>query len=571
MAKIKVAPQEPAAQAGPPAAAVAPSLEQAAIQRVVDLLDAHYSLLYIVSSEEPRVEASLQKAGDRARIKRSVTPWSLSRGFVRPWPLESPGTSEVGDSSGGAASPVEALRKIEEAANEGLATLFVLRDFDAFMDDPEVRRLMRDLATRLHESECAIVVLSATLKVPPDLDKDLTVIDWPLPDGPVIARLAAIVASQAPSGQQRAMQEAARSPELIEACRGLTFVEIGNVLTSCAVTDGVLSIGRILDEKRNIVRKSGILDIEASKTPIETVGGLDVFKKWIGDRRRAFGPEAHAFGIKTPRGVLIVGPPGGGKSLSARATASLWNMPLLSLDMGRLFGGVLGETEGHMRRAIQLAESTAPCILFVDEMEKGFSNAMGGGDAGTAARTFGTFLKWMSDHQAPVFVVATANDITALRPELLRKGRFDEIFFVDLPNSIERQAIFEVHLRLRGRDPAQFDLAQLANSTPGFAGSEIEAAIDAGLHAAFIENARPLTTNDVLKACSETYPISKTMADQINALRAWANGRARKASSNPVGAKVAGRSAALQDAPSGPEGDDLATDLATDDNPDGPN
>jgi SpoVK/Ycf46/Vps4 family AAA+-type ATPase len=256
-----------------------------------------------------------------------------------------------------------------------------------------------------------------------------------------------------------------------------------------------------------------------------------VLKDWLVKRSAAFTAEARAFGLPAPKGVLLLGVQGCGKSLCAKAVASQWRLPLLRFDMGRMFGSLVGSSEENVRRAIAVAESVAPAILWVDEIDKAFAGAQGSGasDGGTTARVFGTFLTWLSEKTAPVFVVATANDISQLPPELMRKGRLDEIFFVDLPAEAERAEIFRVHLAKRGRDPEAFDLATLATAATEFSGAEIEEAINSALYEAF-SDAGELTTDHILGAIRETVPLARTMDEQISRLRAWADGRARNAS-----------------------------------------
>ncbi|OYT75045.1 MAG: ATPase, partial [Armatimonadetes bacterium JP3_11] len=263
-------------------------------------------------------------------------------------------------------------------------------------------------------------------------------------------------------------------------------------------------------------------------------GGLDLLKEWLRKRRASLSREAREFGLPAPKGVLLLGVQGTGKSLSAKAIANLWGLPMLRLDVGRVFGSLVGASEANMRAAIRTAEAVAPCILWIDELEKGFAGVQGSGvsDSGTTARVFATFLTWMQDKRAPVFVVATANDVSQLPPELLRKGRFDEIFFIDLPTLPEREQIFAIHLRKRKRDPAQYDLKTLARATEGFSGAEIEQVVIAGLFTAF-DAGRELTTEDMLDEVRHTVPLSVMMREEIEELRTWAQLRTRPASSPP--------------------------------------
>jgi len=260
---------------------------------------------------------------------------------------------------------------------------------------------------------------------------------------------------------------------------------------------------------------------------------MDLLKEWMGQRTSSFNEEAKRYGLPEPKGILLLGVQGCGKSLIAKSIASLWKLPLLRLDVGKIFAGIVGSSEENMRKAIRVAESVAPCILWIDELEKGFSGTQSSGqsDGGTTSRVFGTFLTWMQDKKAATFVVATSNDVTALPPELLRKGRFDEIFFIDLPSAEERMAIFNIHLRKRKRNPDDFDLARLAAATPGFSGAEIEACVVDALYDAFDDDGKELTTDSIVQAAHHTVPLSMTMRERIEDLREWANTRARLASS----------------------------------------
>jgi SpoVK/Ycf46/Vps4 family AAA+-type ATPase len=310
--------------------------------------------------------------------------------------------------------------------------------------------------------------------------------------------------------------------------------EAENVFAKIIVKDERLSgddVNEVFAEKQQIIRKSGLLEYYATSERFSNVGGMSVLKDWIDKRAVAFTPEARAFGLAAPKGILMLGVQGCGKSLCAKAVSNQWQLPLLRFDMGRMFGSLVGSSEENVRRAISVAESVAPAILWVDEIDKAFAGSQGSGatDGGTTARVFGTFLTWLSEKSAPVFVVATANDISQLPPELLRKGRLDEIFFVDLPSREERIEVFRIHLQKRGREAAAFDLGALADHSKDFSGAEIEEAINSALYDAFYAR-KELNTEHVLTALGQTVPLAKTMDEQINRLRSWAEGRARNAS-----------------------------------------
>lgn len=287
----------------------------------------------------------------------------------------------------------------------------------------------------------------------------------------------------------------------------------------------------VLQEKRQIIRQTQILDFYPASERISDIGGLDNLKEWLLRRGGAFSERAQQYGLPHPRGLLLVGIQGTGKSLTAKAIAHHWHLPLLRLDVGRLFAGLVGESESRTRQMIQVAEALAPCVLWIDEIDKAFSGLDGRGDSGTANRVFGTFITWLAEKTSPVFVVATANNVQSLPAELIRKGRFDEIFFVGLPNQTERQAIFEVHLsRLRPQSLKNYDLERLAYETPDFSGAEIEQTLVEAMHLGFSHD-RDFTTEDILEAASQVVPLAKTAQDQIEQLQSWAAaGRARPAS-----------------------------------------
>jgi SpoVK/Ycf46/Vps4 family AAA+-type ATPase len=311
--------------------------------------------------------------------------------------------------------------------------------------------------------------------------------------------------------------------EVAEAALGLTESEARQVFDKTSVRDKKFSIPTILQEKKHIIRKSGILEFYEAKVGMESVGGLPNLKSWLAKREASFNQKARDFGLPSPKGILLLGVPGCGKSLAAKAISSGWQMPLLRLDVGKVFGSLVGSSEENMRRAIQTAEAVAPAIMWLDELEKGFSGtkSSGSSDGGTTARVFATFLTWLQEKTSPVFVIATANDVSQLPPELLRKGRFDEIFFVDLPNRKERVDILRIHLQRRNRDPENFDLGRLVEASAGYSGSELEEVIVTGLYNAFDEGGgdTDITTEGLLAAMTEVIPFSQTMRERLSGMR----------------------------------------------------
>jgi ATP-dependent 26S proteasome regulatory subunit len=376
------------------------------------------------------------------------------------------------------------------------------------------------------------------LCIPPDLEKEVTIVDFPLPsEDEIRAVLDKMVETNAAAGGRvRIDLDSLGRERLVKAALGLTLNEAENAYARSMVNDGVLDaadVDVVLEEKRQTIRKSGLLEFVNVDVSLDDVGGLQNLKRWLSKREGSWLDQAAAYGLPAPRGVLITGVPGCGKSLTAKAIAAAWELPLLRLDIGRVFAGLVGSSEQNMRTAIRTAEAIAPCVLWIDEIEKGFSGVGGaGGDGGTSSRVFGSFLTWMQEKTKPVFVMATANNINALPPEFLRKGRFDEIFFVDLPTRAERRQIWELHVAKRVRGEAAgvvsndaTALETLADQTEGYSGAEIEQAVIIGLFDAFADR-RSLTLADLERAVANMVPLSVTQAEQIAAIREWAALRA---------------------------------------------
>jgi SpoVK/Ycf46/Vps4 family AAA+-type ATPase len=489
------------------------------LEELVTYIRARYPLVYLLSVEEQRALDDLERFA-RAEGKGLVV-WSQARGATGKG--MSAGTAQ-GD-------PLAILTAIPGLPDN---TLVVLLDFHPFLGDSGVVRHLRELGRELEATRTTVLLLSPVLNLPVELQKEMVVVDLPLPGHELLERTYQEILAALPADIAVTLQPA-DAEKLISSAQGLTLKEFSNVLAKTLVSNGRIdrsAVDGVNSEKRQIIRKSGILDFYPAAKSFESIGGLENLKAWLLSRGRAFTDEARTFGLPWPRGILIVGVQGCGKSLTAKAVANQWRLPLLKLDMGRLFGGLVGSSEESMRRAIQLAESTAPGVLWIDELEKGLSGlgSSNVSDGGTTARVIGTFLTWLQEKTQPVFVVATSNDISALPPELLRKGRFDEIFFVDLPARVERREIFRIHVKRRGRDPERFDLDALASSTAGYSGAEIEEAVVSGLYRAF-DLRRELESADLLAAAQETVPLSVVMDERITALREWAKFRTRPASS----------------------------------------
>ena len=502
------------------------------------LIRARYPILYILSSEEARVQNLV--LGIATKRQKKVFEWSVTTGIV-------PAGTSIQSQKHRNAPTKDPLMALDQVIDQVEPAIFIFKDFHPFLtkNNFAVVRKLKEIALHLKNSYKTIILIAPTLEIPTELEKEITVLSHPLPSRDELSSLLdKIIEDVKKFPQVKIELDDAGRERLLQAALGLTLAEAENVFAKIIVQNERLTgshVNEVFAEKQQIIRKSGLLEYCATQETFEHVGGLAVLKDWLQKREQALTAEARAFGLPAPKGILLLGVQGCGKSLCAKAVSGLWQLPLLRFDMGRMFGSLVGSSEENVRKAIAVAESVAPAILWVDEIDKAFAGSQGSGstDGGTTARVFGTFLTWLSEKTAPVFVVATANDISQLPPELMRKGRLDEIFFVDLPVEEERTAIFKIHLSRRNRPPEKFDLTALVAQSNNFSGAEIEQAIISALFDAFSVQAE-LTTAHVLEALRQTVPLSKTMDEQISRLRAWADGRARNAS----GARpVPGRSA----------------------------
>jgi ATP-dependent 26S proteasome regulatory subunit len=491
------------------------------------LIRARYPLIYLVSWEEQRLDAILDETA--RRHGKALLGWSVTKGLRRLGGARTP-------SPEGARDPIEALAAVEKLTEPSLV---VLKDFHPFLNDPTVVRALRELAQALKSTYTTVILLSPVLQIPTELEKEVTVLDVPMPSARELLDLLKEIAEVVRRGNRAVVDLRKEDAEqLVKAAQGLTLSEAENAFAKAIAADQRLSkddLHLVLDEKRQVIRKSGLLEYYPTEESLANVGGVENLKTWLARRGGAFSEPARRFGLPEPKGLLLLGVQGCGKSLTAKAIASSWRMPLLRLDMGRIFSGLVGSSEENLRRAIRVAESVAPVVLWVDEIEKGLSGSGSSGqsDGGVTARVFGAMLTWLQEKTAPVFVVATANRIDLLPPELLRKGRFDEIFFIDLPAAAERREILRIHLARRGRDPSGYDLDALARAAEAFSGAELEQAVVAALYDAFAEG-RELAPPDVERAIRETVPLATTMREDIGRLREWARTRTRAASSVPA-------------------------------------
>ncbi len=491
-------------------------------EKEIDILvRARYPLIFIVSYEEERVFRFLDRFAQEQNKQLMV--WSVTTG------MRKAGENRVDDAT---RDPLAALTYIERQTGP---IVFFFKDFHPYLTDPAVTRKLRDLVENLKSTYETLICVSPNLNVPVDLEKDVAVVDFDLPDRETVNGLLDNIVKTVSQKKNIKVDISADTREkLINAALGLTVNEVENAFARAIVADNAFDardIDLVLEEKKQIIRKTGLLDYFHTDESINSVGGLDSLKDWLAKRALAFTQKAKDFGLPEPKGILLVGVQGCGKSLTAKAVSNLWKLPLLRFDVGKVFSGIVGSSEENMRRAIRTAESIAPVILWIDEIEKSLSGVQSSSfsDAGTSARVFGSFITWLQEKNKPVFVIATANNIKMLPPELLRKGRFDEIFFIDLPSAGERETIFAIHLKKRKRDPGAYDLGALAAASEGYSGAEIEQAIISALFDAFVAD-RDLTTEDIRKSLQSSIPLSRTMREDIAALREWASTRTVRAS-----------------------------------------
>lgn len=507
-------------------------MENKTVLQLSRLFRARFPYIYITTWEEDRAISLIKKIAKSEkliRVTREVYIWTQTNGFV----LD-------GQKMDGTNSPDKAIDFIRECNKNAV---FIMCDFHVYFGvkgrqvDYNVVRRLRDNISDLKTSKFRknVIFLASELLIPETMQKEITIVDMPLPTlDEIKTKLEKMVAQNAQIDTSGL--DAEGKERLCKAAMGLTLQEAENAFALAMVNDGKIDgqdLGIILSEKMQVIKKTGILEFINTDIKIEDVGGLENLKNWLKKRNNSWSESAKKYCLPAPKGVLITGVPGCGKSLTAKAMSAAWQLPLLKLDFGKIFSGIVGSSEENMRKAIKTAEAVAPSILWVDEIEKSLSGMSSSGDSGTSSRIFGTFLTWMQEKTAPVFVIATANNISSLPAELLRKGRFDEIFFVDLPTQNEREEIFKLHLkkRLKDKDVASKLVLddelykQLAQMTEGFVGAEIEQVVITALYEAFF-NKRPLEFSDLTNTIKNVVPLSVTQKEQILSLRQWANIRA---------------------------------------------
>ncbi len=486
------------------------------------LIQAQYPLIYLVTAEEDRAEKEIATIAQTKHSPRKMYVWTLTHGMV-----------EYGQARTTQHNTISPEAAIEWTTRQKEPGIYVFKDLHPFKDSAAVTRWLRDAIASFQGTQKAIVLMSPIQQVPIELEKEVVVLDFALPD---LASLDRVLSGQLDRTRQNRLSAEGRE-KLLKASLGLTKDEAEKVYRKAYVKRGKITeaeVDIVLSEKKQLIRRNGILEFIEEDETIDSVGGLEELKGWLVQRSGAFSERARGYGLPQPKGMLILGVPGCGKSLIAKTTSRLWGLPLLRLDMGRVYdGSMVGRSEANLRGALKTAESISPAILFIDELDKAFAGTSGSADSdgGTSSRIFGSFLTWMQEKTSPIFVMATANRVERLPGEFLRKGRFDEIFFVDLPTQSEREAVFKIHLSKRNRDLDRFDLEQLAKVADGFSGAEIEQALIAAMYDAFAQD-REFTQLDIIAAIKATLPLSRTMTEQVTALRDWARQRARPAAAS---------------------------------------
>ena len=484
-------------------------------------LKARYPIIYINTIEEDRVEYVIRK-NIKTNLNRSIYSWDFVDGY----------TNNPNNEGFAKRNPLQALELIERL-NAETPALFLLKDFNRFLSDLSISRKLRNVSRILKLQPKTIIIIGSDLTIPKELKDLITILEFQLPlEDEISQELNRLVNSLNIKVESQLFEN------LTRACQGLSLERIRRVLSKIIATYKTIddnSIAVLLSEKKQIISQTEILEYSSVNEKITNLGGLDNLKDWLKKRKTAFSLQASNYGLPTPRGLLLIGIQGTGKSLTAKAIANDWQLPLLKLDVGKLFGGIVGESESRLRQMINVAETISPCILWIDEIDKAFTNTESRGDSGTSNRVLATFISWLSEKIRPVFVIATANNINLLPLEIIRKGRFDEIFFLDLPKQEERKEIFKIHIQeFRPNTFESFDFLKLAQASESFSGAEIRQSIIEGMYQAFYEK-REFTTEDICFALKELIPLAHLESDQMLQLQKWASsGRIRLASSKHV-------------------------------------
>lgn len=485
------------------------------------LLKARYPIIFISTIEEDRVEYVIRK-NIKTNFNRSIYSWDFVDGY----------TNNPNNEGFAKKNPLQALELVERLTPETPA-LFLLKDFNRFLTDVAISRKLKNISRLLKLQPKTIIILGSECKIPNELQDLITVLQFQLPTKTEISdELTRLIQSL------NIEIETDLFENLTQACQGLSLERIRRVLSKIIATYKTIdqrSINVLLNEKKQIIKQTEILEYWPANEKITSIGGVENLKEWLKKRKRSFGIKAANYGLPTPRGLLLVGIQGTGKSLTAKAIATEWQLPLLKLDVGKLFGGIVGESESRLRQMIEVSETLAPCILWIDEIDKAFSINENNNDGGTTNRVLATFISWLSEKTKPVFVVATANNVERLPLEIIRKGRFDEIFFLDLPQKQEREQIFKIHLQeFRPNNWETFDYKKLAQLSESFSGAEIKQTIIEAMYHAFYEE-REFTTDDICLALNELIPLAQLESTQTKKLKNWASsGQIRLASQHSI-------------------------------------
>jgi len=484
-------------------------------------LKARYPIIYINTIEEDRVEYVIRK-NIKMNLNRSIYSWDFIDGYI----------NNPNNEGFAKRNPLQALELVERL-NFETPGIFLLKDFNRFLTDLSISRKLRNLSRKLQLQPKTIIIIGSDLIIPKDLQDVITVIDFELPlEDEISQELKRLITSLNIKINSELFED------LTKACQGLSLERIRRVLSKIIATYKTIdqnSISILLNEKKQIISQTEILEYVTVNQKIANLGGLGNLKDWLKKRKTAFSMKAVNYGLPTPRGLLLIGIQGTGKSLTAKAIANDWQLPLLKLDVGKLFGGIVGESESRLRQMINIIETISPCILWIDEIDKSFTNTESKGDSGTSNRILATFISWLSEKTKPVFVIATANNIDLLPLEVIRKGRFDEIFFLDLPKQEEREEIFKIHLQeFRPKSWESFNYLKLSQISDSFSGAEIRQGIIEGMYHAFYEK-REFTTEDICFALKELVPLAQLENTQMIQLKKWAaSGRIRSASSKLI-------------------------------------
>ncbi|MEK5071704.1 AAA family ATPase [Sporosarcina sp. FSL K6-1508] len=499
---------------------------------IMDYLKAGYPVIWMQEKDEEYAITQLKEIAQNGKTNASgplhLNVWSCTDG-MKEYDFQTKSFKKGKDAL---KDPIQAMESIKTGGKNESINVFL--NLHPYMEQSQVQQLIKDLLPYGKHEERHIVIVSPEVKIPSTLEKDIALISYELPKKDA---LRAVLQNLLEANNFSPIEEESR---ILDAATGLTLAEAENAFSLALVKHKGFppeAIQTVQELKTQYIGKDGMLTYIQPKITMDDIAGLDELKKWLTSRAKAMTVEAREYGLPLPKGMLLAGVPGSGKSYTAKAVSAAWKLPLLQFDLSQVFGSLVGESEQKMRAALQTAEAISPCILWIDEIEKALAGVGGNNDSGVTSRVFGQFLTWMQEKSSMVFVIATANNVNALPPEFLRKGRFDEFFWVDLPNETERKAIFNLHIQKVNRVPSNYPTEQLATHTTGFSGAEIEEVVKSALFKSFEEN-RELETKDLLKSIKDITPLSVTMKEQIEGIRAWAKDRARNASWDDESKKV---------------------------------